>query len=45
MTTKNYGNILMVDGAKPGSTGLLVGSLPGIQKLVKKVVEDAQSEE
>lgn len=45
MTTKNYGNILMVDGASPGSTGLLLGSLPGIEKLVKKEVEDARSEE
>jgi hypothetical protein len=45
MTTKNYGSILMVDGAMPGSTGLLFGSLPGIQKLVKKVVDDAQFEE
>lgn len=43
MTTKNYGNILMVDGVDPGSTGLLLGSLSGIQKLVKKEVEDARS--
>ena len=45
MTTKNYGNILVVDGAASGSTGLLLGSLPGIHKLVNKVVEDAQFEE
>jgi len=44
MTTKNYGGILMVDGVAPGSTGLLVGSLSGIKKLVKKLVEDARSE-
>ena len=45
MTTKNYGGVFMVDGAAHGSIGLLLGSLPGIQKLVKKVVEDVQLEE
>ncbi|KAF9793272.1 hypothetical protein BJ322DRAFT_114657 [Thelephora terrestris] len=45
MTTKDYGSILMVDGASPGSTGLLLGSLSGIQKLVTKEIEDARSEE
>ena len=44
MTTKDYGSILMVDGVTPGSTGLLVGSLSGIKKLVKKLVEDGRSE-
>jgi hypothetical protein len=44
MTTKEYGSILMVDGASPGSIGLLLGSLSGIQKLVTKDIEDARSE-
>lgn len=42
---KDYGNVFMVDGAAPGSIGLLLGSLLGIQKLVKKEVEDARSVE
>jgi len=44
MTMKHYGGVLMVDGAASGSTGLLVGSLSGIGKLVNKLVEDARSE-
>lgn len=44
MTTKNYGGILMVDGVAPGSTDLLVGSLSGIKKLVKKLLEDPRFE-
>ena len=42
MATKNYGSIFMVDEATAGSTNLLVGSLPGIMKLVNKLVRDAQ---
>ena len=42
MTTKNYGSVLMVDGVTPESTGLLLGSLPGIRKLVNKMLEDAR---
>ena len=44
MITKHYGGVLVVDGAAPGSTGLLVGALSGIKKLVNKLVEDARSE-
>jgi len=45
MTTKNYGNVLMVEGVAAGSTNLLVGSLSGIKKLVNKLVEDARTKE
>lgn len=45
MTTKNYGDVLMVGGVAPGSTNLLVGSLPGIKKLVDRLVGGDQSKQ